>query len=379
MTRLRLYYATNRRHIGDDRWKPDGYDTDFSSDGMENLRFGRLTLIVDKAKIAKYLKADTKMGKGDGGKLATYLSQCIAGRNTVKIFAFREKIKKILSDENQPETTRYGSASMFAEIKKIMAESHDVLIFIHGFNVAWHEAVGSALALQEMLNSDAPGTKKPTMVVLFTWPSNGQALPYVSYKSDREDARGSGGAVGRGILKLRDFLIRLRRNDSELCNQEFHVLCHSMGNYVLQNAVAKIAQFSNGPTLPRIFDHVFMCAPDVDDNVLEPASVLGRLHELTRNVTVYFNTGDITMHISDYTKGNPDRLGHTGLARPSLVHSKIHEVDCSQIVTGVVEHSYYLTGRVNEDIRRSIAGIPQNDNRRCRVPSSSAPNTWIMR
>jgi len=45
---------------------------------------------------------------------------------------------------------------------------------------------------------------------LFTWPSDGQALPYVSYKSDRSDAKGSGYAIGRGFLKLRDFLVRLR-------------------------------------------------------------------------------------------------------------------------------------------------------------------------
>ena len=45
MITLTLYYATNRNHLGQDRWKPDGYGSKFSQDGVENLRFGRLTLL----------------------------------------------------------------------------------------------------------------------------------------------------------------------------------------------------------------------------------------------------------------------------------------------------------------------------------------------
>lgn len=35
-----IYLATNRCHEGDDRWHPVRYGKVFSSDGMENLRFG---------------------------------------------------------------------------------------------------------------------------------------------------------------------------------------------------------------------------------------------------------------------------------------------------------------------------------------------------
>ena len=98
-----------------------------------------------------------------------------------------------------------------------------------------------------------------------------------------------------------------------------------MGNYVLQKAVKKLAQHSNGQAMPRIFDHIFMCAPDVTDDVFEKSNALHRLHEIARNVTVYFNYGDVALHVSDYTKGNPDRLGTAGFARQSCVHSKIHQ------------------------------------------------------
>ena len=90
------------------------------------------------------------------------------------------------------------------------------------------------------------------------------------------------------------------------------------------------------------------------------------------------NTGDVALHVSDYTKGNPDRLGTAGFGRPSDVHSKIHQVDCSEIVSGLVEHSYYLTGSINRDIRQSIMGNTQYDEERSRTRHPTAPNTWIM-
>ena len=378
MVELKLFYATNRKHIGADRWKPDSYGTEASSDGIENLRFGKLTLKVDEAKSVKHLKTNTPIGKGDGGQLAAYLSECAGDPTAIEISAFEEDIDRTLSDVNQASKALYGSSAMFNEVQELMKASQDVLIFIHGYNVAWEEAVGSALALQEMLNLDSVERKKRIVVVLFSWPSDGRALPFVSYKSDRAEAAGSGGAVGRGFLKLRDFLIRLRRNDSRLCNQEFHILCHSMGNYVLQKAVKKLAQHSNGQAMPRIFDHIFMCAPDVNDDVFEKSNALHRLHEIARNVTVYFNYGDVALHVSDYTKGNPDRLGTAGFARQSCVHSKIHQVDCSEIVTGIVEHSYYLSGRVNRDIRQSVMGLTQYDKNRHRRKHPTVSNTWTM-
>ena len=58
----------------------------------------------------------------------------------------------------------------------------------------------------------------------------------------------------RGLLKLRDHLAKLGGFD---CGQDLHVLCHSMGNYVLQNALERMRQFTPGSALPRLFDHVF--------------------------------------------------------------------------------------------------------------------------
>lgn len=384
MATYTLHFATNRAHVGRDRWNPTGYDKYFSEDGAENLRFGLVNVRASPSEVAEHTGRDVRFGTGDGEGLSAYFTEKAA---SMRIEAFEEKINPAQPDSDKKAKV-LGSLRAFTDMQAKMKSAYDVVIYIHGFNVSWREAVGSALALQEMLNQrirpEAKAADQTGVVVfLFTWPSDGLALPYVSYKSDRTDAEASGYAVGRGLLKLRDFLASLRtrgRAGEPLCDQEMHLLCHSMGNYVLQNTVKRLLEFNRGLVLPRIFEHIFMCAPDVNDNVFEFGQPLERLPELARTVSVYHNKGDMAMYVSDYTKQNPDRLGMAGASKPGTLHSKIHQIDCTPIVKGLVEHSYYLSGRVNEDIRMSIQGLAPDDPIRPRVTQTRAwPNVWTMK
>ena len=361
MATLSLYYGTNRGHEGADRWNPTGYGTRFSSDGSENLRFGRISLSVDSAKLKSFLsKKQRGIGDGDGEGLSGLLA-----KQPMSIAAYRESIDPTVADAHQAEAV-FGSQALFAALKGHMDQGADVLIYIHGYNVAWKDAVGGALALQEQLNHQG---EQPVVVVLFSWPSDGKAMPFTSYRSDRTDAQASGYAVGRALLKFRDFLEVLRSQvamgTAKPCYQEIHLLCHSMGNYVLQNALARLADFCPG-TLPRMLTNVFMCAADVDDNVLEPGQPLERLDEIAQSIQIYTNRGDNALCISDFTKGNPDRLGSAGPAHPTQVHNKVLHVDCSALVSGFVEHSYYLSGKVNRDIAQTIAGMVAEAPKRTR-------------
>ena len=66
----------------------------------------------------------------------------------MQIEAFEEVLDAAIPDTQQQP--KLGSARTFDELQKKMRASRDLLIFIHGFNVSWRDAVGSALALQEM-------------------------------------------------------------------------------------------------------------------------------------------------------------------------------------------------------------------------------------
>ncbi len=380
MAKLELFYATNRRHEGGTSLRPDTYGTAFSEDGIQNLRFGRVEVDADEAKIADLLKKDrAPIGPGAGEELAMQLSK---SAEKARILAYREKLPAG-TDKAAAGEVVLGSKAMFADLKHLMDGKTDVLVYVHGFNVAWAEAVGYALALQLMLNrGGGTDAAQQVAVVLFTWPSDGQAKPWLSYKSDRAEGSASAGAFARGLLKLRDFLAELRDRARgtkvKLCGQDIHLLCHSMGNFVLQNTLPKIDDFTPGDAFPRLFEHIFLCAPDLDDDSLELPEKLGRVHELARSVTLYHNRDDVAMHISDYTKGNPDRLGGYGAARPALLHNKVHQVDCTEVVTGIVEHSYYLEGWVNQDIRFSIEGREQTDPVRRRELKGPQQNVWKM-
>ncbi len=383
MVTITLYYATNRNHIGSDRWNPIGYGKKFSDDGMENLRFGAVTVNADEEQIAKHLNAKVKnCGSGNGINLAEYLGKCAKKAN---IAAYQETLSQDIAQASQ-ESVKLGSQEMFTDVMRVMEKSSDVLIYIHGFNVSWYAAVGSAMALQLMLqNTKAHDKTQDVTVILFTWPSDGLALPWVSYKSDRSEATGSGAAVGRAFLKTRDFLANLRdrakKGGRQLCGQDIHLLCHSMGNFLLQSALARTADFTPGNTLPRLFEHIFLCAPDVDDNALEQDQPLYTIDQIARNVTIYHNRKDKAMVISDYTKGNPERLGGSGAAHPVLLHNKVHQVDCTPVVQDIdlTSHSYYLVGNIIADIRSSIDGKAQDDPKRLRANHASQGNVWVMK
>lgn len=381
MDPLRLYYATNRKHEGADQWNPSGYGIEFSKDGQENLRFGKVALKgVDNRRVNKCLKE--KRGNGEG--LLDYFTS-LSEADQAEIRAYPEGIPDKTAAEAHQKDVKLGSKAMFCELHDLMKKSEigDVLIYIHGFNVSWHDAVGSAFALQGMLNRrPRPGNQPDVAVVLFSWPSDGLATPFIAYRSDRAESRASGGAIGRGILKLHNFLSSPMNPDDPkslpACGKKMHLLCHSMGNYVLQNSLERIDLYTPGTALPRIFEHIFLCAPDVDDDVLESGQEMGALHELGRTVSIYHNKQDMALLGSDYTKNNPERLGVAGAARPALLPAKIHQIDCTPIVHGFMEHSYYLWGPVNRDIRLSI-DEDRPDGRGWREPIGVSTNLWRMK
>ncbi|MFN7693739.1 MAG: alpha/beta hydrolase [Burkholderiales bacterium] len=407
---LSVYFATNRAHEGADRFAPDRYGKRFSSDGMENLRFGRVQFEVDEAQVNKLLAQQRpNTGAGDGEALQGYFAQCV--KKSQRIACYPESIPDTsVNEKAQGAAVKLGSLALFADLQADMQQGRDLMVLVHGFNVSGAEAVAPAAAFEAVLNRADPqdGSFQPTRVLLFTWPSDGTALPWASYKSDRSDARGTAGALGRGLLKLRDQLHQLgreaRQNSvqvralrtqmagspaadidravaqleaTELCGQKLHFLAHSMGNFVLQNALQRVFDFSPGTQLPRLFDHVFLCAADVDDNALEDGQSLARVHQVAQAVVIYHNANDAALRVSDYTKGNPDRLGQRGAARPQQLHQKVYQVDCAPLVRGLTQHSYFTNGLVARDIRLALQG--KSPAARGLAPSGLANNTWVFK
>lgn len=285
----RVYFCTNRNPIPDPV-NPQDFGPSFSVNGLQDLRFGWAD--VDGTTVS-----------------ALHVAQETAKGQVV------------------------GSLSLFDAVKKeMMANKRDTLIFIHGFNTTFDEALITASRVKNNFEK-----YHPINIVVFSWPSDGHAVPWQSYLSDRHDAEASAAAFARGILKLSDFL-----KVGEACGQELHLLCHSMGNYVLRNAIQAMLKIQNN-RIPRLFKNIFLMAADEDDDALETEDKLLPVIHLTKELYVYFNRGDVALKTSDWTKGNPDRLGSNGPRYPLNVANKVTLIDCTNVVDNSKEvgHSYF--------------------------------------
>lgn len=315
---MRIYFATNRNpdHPGN----PSDFGRHFSESGLTDLRFGWAD--VDDANLDSYT-------------LSVADEQLDVGLDDAKV--------------NDLSRQKLGSQAVFEAIRNAMKTAkQDCVISIHGFNYTFQEAILRTAQLKQFYG------EHPMVYFLFSWPSDGSMLPFKAYASDRDDARASGAALGRGLQKFAHFLHT--STPADYCEQKVHLFAHSMGNYALRWALQSVRK-SAGKRLRRLLDQVVLFAADEDDDAFEHAHKLYDLPDLCRRVTIYHNDADAALVVSDLTKGNPDRLGAGGPRNSRALPNKVSVVNCEPVMrlrqdpTG---HQYY---RVNETVRQDVIAV----------------------
>lgn len=280
-----------------------------------------------------------------------------------------------------PETSRQGikvsKRNFFDEAREAMLAGggRDVLVFIHGYNVSFDEAIKALATMVEGLSKQG----KEVVPILFSWPSDGSAIPWRSYYSDRDDAAASACALSRGFQKLAHYLKSLTKAELkakllnlpapvQLCHQKIHLMVHSMGTFALSNALQRINDGTKH--INRLWGEVILTASDEDEDILEDGRRLHNLSAFAERVSIYFNRGDLALRGSDYTKGNPARLGMMGPRNPRALPANIDVVDCSRLLKGFdggfLQHSYYNSvDEVIADTAGLLDGVASEDlNRR---------------
>jgi esterase/lipase superfamily enzyme len=212
------------------------------------------------------------------------------------------------------------------------------------------------------LKDPKTGQKTDANIVVFTWPSDGKLIPEVSYYNDRRDAKDSGEAGGRAMLQLWNFLSKLKKD--EICRGRIHIVAHSMGNYVLRNALQALINYVPAPP-PTMFEQVLLLAADEDYDALELDFKLKPLAHVAKRIHVYYNPNDIALDISVYTKGNPRRLGSRGPMTPANIPNTAILVDASNISRwsndDYVYHHYYLHApEMAPDMVQSLSGVAED-------------------
>lgn len=193
------------------------------------------------------------------------------------------------------------------------SRQHDVLLFVHGFNVDFD----SSLIRTAQLALDMPFNGA---VIAYSWPTQGGVLNYASDEPIN----------AKSVEPFREFLVRLREGLSD--DARLHVVVHSMGNRIVLKALSELPATRVVPPI----DNLALCAPDVGlSNYRQWAAAATAK---CRRVTLYASRSDSALIVS---KGKHAEQ-RAGDAHPPIVIEGIETVDCSGIdATSLLGHSYY--------------------------------------
>lgn len=351
---LSVYFVTNRNEEPSETPDGLGFGRDFHRRSPLWLRYG----MAEMRKLSARSRQAARAAESVPGE-SSDADPALAAYAVKRVVVMEEKIPE--TTENDPKRV-LGSKQAFEHLRQALLRTPgaEVVVLIHGYSCTFENALSNAAEIKAKWST--PG--KPLEVVVFTWPSDGRTTPFLAYKSDRDDARGTAKAIARAIHTFHDYMLSVLRDlpQDQWCRRKIHLVAHSMGNYVLRNALQALISDLGGKALPLLFENIFLMAADEDDDAFESDGKLALLPSLSQNVFIYFSGRDGALTISDLTKFNPDRLGTHGPRVLTNLPRKVVLVDCSFVsdtsppITDV-HHQYYRRRKeVIEDIRLVLAG-----------------------
>jgi esterase/lipase superfamily enzyme len=222
---------------------------------------------------------------------------------------------------------------------------HHVLIFVHGYNTRFEEAVYRFAQV-------AHDSGAQVVPLLFTWPSRGHALAYIY---DRESA-----AYSRDALEA---VLQAVVKDPNV--SEVSILAHSMGNYVTVEALRQMAIRNRGLS-PKIKD-IMLAAPDIDADVFRRQIAEIETDDKKPPITLFVSQDDRALSISKVIAGDEPRLGAVDPTvepyRGVLERAHVHVVDLTKIGSDdYTNHSKFATSDVVRQIGvRLASGQKLND------------------
>jgi esterase/lipase superfamily enzyme len=252
-------------------------------------------------------------------------------------------------------------------------QSH-VTILLHGFNVSFE---GSTGFYESLCGKLFDGSNSLGLCILYDWPSLGTV---VGYEPDRAQARACAEDLTNILSELFDWLIKKQQdaiksggNPEKACKAKVSLIAHSMGNYLLQKAMAAAWTRKNQPLLVTLINQLVMVAADVDNNLFDagaPDNADGAATvNLTYRITALYSGRDAVLGSSAGLKHfGSRRLGRSGLAtRPPLVTTQpqtdnVWDIDCSDFFPGnisgeSVHGAYFDTEATIELMRQILRGI----------------------
>jgi esterase/lipase superfamily enzyme len=213
-----------------------------------------------------------------------------------------------------------------------------VLIFVHGFNTRFEEAVYRFAQIVYDARVDvAP--------VLFTWPSGGNVTDYVY---DRDSAMYSRDA----LEVLLQALVKDQNVDS------ISILAHSMGNYLAIESLRQMSIRNHGLS-PKIRD-VMLASPDIDVDVFRRQIAEIDAGPRPADFSLFISRDDRALGLSSFLARDSTRLGALDPTkepyRSILEQGRVQVIDLTGVASGdFTNHGKFASGEVVGAIGRRLA------------------------
>ncbi|MCE2942899.1 MAG: alpha/beta hydrolase [Gemmatimonadota bacterium] len=243
-----------------------------------------------------------------------------------------------LQDTYVTQAQPASPATWTALVRRALAEtqSRSVLVFVHGYNVSFEDALVRVAQLTADLDFDG-------VPVLFTWPSQGSLSGYVR---DQQNARNSGYHFARF---LRDVVPGLEAD-------RVSVVGHSMGSEVVARGIVRLA----GDTVAPVLAQLVLAAPDLDVRLFR-REVLPLVPARAKRLTLYASDDDEALRASAVLNG----VWRLGLGGDSLVvQPEFDTIDASRVKGDALQHTLFGNPSLIADLQALLAGDVPPTNRR---------------
>ncbi|MBA3727286.1 MAG: alpha/beta hydrolase [Armatimonadetes bacterium] len=213
-----------------------------------------------------------------------------------------------------------SESDFVAQARKTLGSSakKEVLVFMHGYLVGFHDAVVRAAQTAYDLHFEG-------LAALYSWPSEGSAPRYTVDETN----------VGWSRPHFAKFLTVVREHFGA---DTVHLLAHSMGNRLLVETLAAMTP-QCAPGIANLNQIVF-AAPDIDAATFKDlAETFG---PKASRFTLYASSDDIALKASKAIH-KYSRAGESGL--DLVVAKSVDTVDVTTVDTSLLGHSYYGENR----------------------------------
>jgi len=243
-------------------------------------------------------------------------------------------------------------------LRQLSQGRQDILVFVHGFNVKFEDAVLRSAQI-------AYDLKFQGQVVLFSWPAGaapgmfGNTFINRTYELNKANAARSVGPAG-DLFKLLAGL-----------DKTSYVMVHSMGHQVAVPALAA----ASAETGRQFIGELVLNAPDM--LISDFAASAPALKKAARRVTVYCSYNDNAIAASEvYNKGR--RMGGCELV-DGVDIINVGEIDAPALGIGGLGHGYYASRPILTDVFQLLLGIDAGNRQFIRKSEVNSTENYYMR